>query len=157
MTDAVKPFRILPRVVPETEHVWRGGADGVLRVLRCQGRDCRYWIHPPSPICPVCLGRDLAPEATSGRAVVHTFTVNHQPWIPTMDPPYVIAIVELPEQAGLRFTTNLVGVAPDDVTIGMPVHVVFDHHDDDGYEVWLPLFEPEAGNGATDGGPNATR
>ena len=135
-------FRVLPRVTPETEHVWRGGADGHLHVLRCQA--CGTWIHPPAPICPSCLGRDVAPEAVSGRGVVHTFTINHQPWIPTFDPPYVVAIVALDEQEGLRLTTNLVDVEPDAVRIGMRVRVVFEHRDDNGYEVWLPLFTPDA-------------
>jgi len=130
------PFRLLPRVTDENEHFWTGGADGALRFLRCQS--CRWWVHPPSPVCPRCLNRTLLPEAVSGRAVVHTFTVNHQPWYPGLDPPYVVAIVELPEQTGLRLTTNLVGCAPEAVTIGMEVQVVFEHHED----VWLPLFEP---------------
>ena len=38
-------------------------------------------------------------------------------------------------------TTNLVDVVPDDVHSGMPVEVVFDHHDD----VYLPLFRPATG------------
>ena len=101
---------------------------------------------PAGPVCPRCLGTDLAPEATSGRAVVHTFTVNHQPWFPGLDPPYVVAIVELPEQEGLRLTTNIVGCEPDDVRIGMPVRVTFEHYDD----VWLPFFEPDPE--ARDGG-----
>jgi uncharacterized OB-fold protein len=142
MTEAAeKPFRILPRVTPDNEHFWRGGRDGLLQILRCQ--TCGYWIHPPSPICPECLNTDLAPEATTGRAVIATFTVNHYPWIPGFDPPYVIAIVELPEQVGLRLTTNIVGCTPDEVSSGMDVHVVFDHYDDNGYEVWLPMFEPD--------------
>jgi len=140
MTEFSEAFRILPRVTPETEHFWRGGAEGKLQFLRCA--DCGTWIHPPSPVCPTCLSRNIAVEAASGRAVVHTFTINHQPWIPTFDPPYVVAIVELPEQADLRLTTNLVGIEPDAVWIGMPVRVVFEHRNDNGYEVWLPLFEP---------------
>jgi uncharacterized OB-fold protein len=131
------PFRVLPLVTPQNEHFWTGGASGELRFLRC--RACRHWIHPPAPICPACLGRDLAPEPVSGRAEVATFTVNHQPWIPGFDPPYVVAIVELPEQRGLRLTTNLVGCAPEAVRIGMPVRVVFEQHED----VWIPLFEPD--------------
>jgi len=133
-------FRILPAVDPDNEHFWRGGRDGELRFLRCG--DCGYFIHPPAPICPECLSRSVAPEAVSGRGVVHTFTVNHQLWIPTFDPPYVVAIVALEEQDGLRLTTNIVGCAPDDVFIGLPVRVRFEHRDDNGYEVWLPLFEP---------------
>src|SRR5262249_42153935 len=83
--------------------------------------------------------KDVVPEAASGRAVVHTFTVNWQAWYPKLDPPYVVAIVDLPEQDGLRLTTNLVGVEPDDVHIGMPVRVVFEAGDG----VWLPFFEPD--------------
>ena len=130
-----QPFRVLPRVTDENRHFWTGGADGELRFLRC--RACGWWLHPPAPICPSCLSRDLGVEAVSGRATVHTFTVNHQPWYPGLDPPYVVAIVELPEQPGLRLTTNLLGCAPEDVTIGMDVRVCFEQYDD----VWLPFFE----------------
>ena len=31
----------------------------------------------------------------------------------------------------------------------MPVRVTFDHYDDDGYEVWLPMFEPDPDADAT--------
>ena len=67
--------------------------------------------------------------------------MNHQPWIPGFDPPYVVAIVEIDEQASVRLMTNIVGCAPDDVRIGMPVQVTFEQHDD----VWVPRFEPVAG------------
>lgn len=131
-------FRILPLVDERNAHFWTGGADGALRFLRCGA--CRYWIHPPAPLCPVCLGRDVAPEAVGGRARVATYTVNHQRWIPGFEPPYVVAIVELEEQPGLRLTTNLVGCDPESVRIGMPVRVVFEERDG----VWIPLFEPAA-------------
>ena len=39
--------------------------------------------------------------------------------------------------------TNLVNVEPGEVEIGMPVRVVFEHHPDDGGDVWIPLFEPD--------------
>lgn len=132
-----KPFRLLPQVGPENEHFWRGGREGELRFLRCGA--CAHYVHPPSPLCPECLGRELAPEAVSGRAVVHTYTLNHQRWIPGFEPPYLVAIVELEEQKGLRLTTNLVNCEPDDVEIGMAVRVVFE---DVGEDVFLPLFEP---------------
>jgi uncharacterized OB-fold protein len=135
-TEAPRPFRVLPAVLPENEHFWTGGAEGELRLLRCTA--CRYWIHPPQPVCPNCLSKELAVEAASGRATVFTYTVNWQPWIPTFDPPYVVAIVELPEQEGLRLTTNIVGCEPDDVSIGMAVEVEFLDYDG----VFLPLFRP---------------
>ena len=133
-----KPFRLLPQVTPENEHFWHGGADGELRFLRCGS--CRYYVHPPAPLCPECLSRDLSAETVSGRAVVHTFTLNHQAWIPGFDPPYLVAIVELEEQEGLRLTTNLVKCEPENVSIGMRVKVLFE---DVGDDVYLPLFEPD--------------
>ena len=135
---ADQPFRLLPRLTPQTEHFWTGGAEGELRILRCQ--DCGYWLHPPGPICPICLTKNLAPEATSGRATVHAYTINHQPWYPGLDPPYVVAIVELPEQEALRLTTNLVGIEPEEVHTDLLVEVVFEQYDD----VWLPFFGPVA-------------
>ena len=54
--------------------------------------------------------------------------------------PYVIAIVELPEQEGLRFTTNVVNCVPEDVMIGMPVRVLFEQYD----EIYVPVFEPDS-------------
>lgn len=135
--EAPRPFRVVPAVTPENEHFWLGGEHGELRFLRCD--DCGWWIHPPAPVCRRCLSRSIHVEAASGRATVFTFTVNHQPWYPNLDPPYVVAIVELPEQEGLRLTTNIVGVAPDEVFIGMAVRVVFEQYE----EAWLPFFEPD--------------
>ena len=74
-----KPFRPLPLVTSENEHYWTGGAAGELRFLRCTS--CRHYIHPPSPICPQCLSKELEVEAVSGRAELLTYTVNHQAWL----------------------------------------------------------------------------
>jgi len=131
-------FRLLPEVTPETEHFWRGGSRGELVFLRCAS--CAYYIHPPSPVCPNCLGRDQKPEAVSGRGTVVTFTVNHQVWNPLVATPYVIALVEIDEQPGLRLLTNIVECAPEDVKIGLRVRATFLEKED----VFFPLFAPEA-------------
>lgn len=130
------PFRVLPRLDADNEFFWTSGADGKLRFLRCTM--CGYYLHPPGPVCPRCLTKSLQPEVVSGRATVATFTVNHQPWIPTYEPPYVIALVEIDEQPSVRLMTNLVDCGIDDVSIGMRVEVTFEHNDD----VWIPLFRP---------------
>jgi uncharacterized OB-fold protein len=129
-------FRVLPRVTAGDRHFWTGGADGELRILRCQ--DCGFWIHPPKPRCPECLSSAVSPETTGGRGTVYTFTLNHQPWNPTYEHPYVIAVVELDEQPNLRVTTNIHDCDPQDVHIGMPVEVTFLEVED----VWLPMFRP---------------
>ena len=131
-----RPFRVLPRVTDQNRHFWTGGAQGKLQFLRC--RPCGSFVHPPAPLCPACLSRDVIASAVSGRARVLTVTLNHQPWVPAPDHPYAIAIVEIEEQPGLRLMTNVVNCPPEAVTIGMSVRVVFERHDD----VYVPLFEP---------------
>jgi hypothetical protein len=129
------PFRVLPQLDEENRFFWTSGQDGRLRFLRCQA--CGYYLHPPIPRCPECGGRDVGPEAVSGRGEVFSFTVNHHPWDGGTEP-YTIAVVAFPEQTDLRMTSNVVGCPPDDVRIGLPVQVTFEQHD----EVWVPVFEP---------------
>jgi uncharacterized protein len=129
-------LRLLPRLDDDVAFFWTAGADGVLRLQRCH--DCGFFVHPPGPVCPRCLSRNLGPDAVSGRGRVETFTVNYQQWIPGSDP-YIIAWVSIDEQPDVRLTTNLVDVEPEDVRVGMPVRVVFEHKDD----VWIPLFTPD--------------
>ena len=133
MTDSV--FRVLPTLDEPSAFFWTSGADGKLRFLRCSA--CAYLIHPPAPICPSCHGRDAAPTEVSGRGVVHSFTVNHQSWDGTADP-YVIGLVTIDEQDDVRLTTNIVGIDPDAVRIGMRVEVLFE----DYAPVFIPVFRP---------------
>jgi hypothetical protein len=126
---------MLPRLDEANRPFWTGGADGELLIRFCPA--CDRWVHPPSLDCPRCAGTTEA-RPVSGRGTVFTFTINEQPFHPDVDPPYNIAVVTLDEQDDLRLATNLVGVEPGDIEIGMPVHVVFEPHD----EIWVPLFEP---------------
>jgi hypothetical protein len=128
-------FRVLPRLDDDNRFFWTGGEDGTLRFLRCQS--CQQFVHPPVPVCPACLGRKLAPEPVSGRATVHSFTVNVQEWIPGSES-YVIGLVSIDEQPDVRLITNLVDCDPDAIEIGSAVEVVFEHQED----VYLPLFRP---------------
>jgi uncharacterized OB-fold protein len=132
--------RLLPEVTADSAAFWTGGADGRLMVYRCHS--CTRFFHPPVGACFRCRSRDVGPEAVSGRAVVASFTVNHHPWFGATYPtPYVIGLVELAEQADTRLTTQIVDCEPDDVYIGMPVQVDFEHHED----VWVPVFRPAEG------------
>lgn len=128
--------KTLPVLTPLNAWFWTSGRDGRLSILRCCA--CSAWIHPPAPICPECLGRDLNPEPVSEHGVIEGFTVNHQPWNPHDVVPYVIAIVSLNDCPGVRLTTNIVDSSPDLIRIGMPVRVAFEQCED----VWLPLFTP---------------
>jgi len=130
--------RKLPLVTPDTAAFWQGGEQGRLMVYHCTG--CSRWFHPPAPVCPHCNALSVSPKQVSGRGQVATFTVNHQAWTPELAPPYVVAIIELDDQPGLRVLSNVVGIDPAQVHIGMPVQVRFEQQED----VWLPLFEPQA-------------
>lgn len=134
--------RQLPALEPDTEFFWTAGAEGRLKISRCQA--CGCWQHPPLPRCPKCQG-EVAPEPVSGRGRVATFTVNEQPWVPGLQVPFVFAAVELAEQAELYVFTNIVGCPPEAVRTGMPVEVIFEQHG----ELFLPLFQP---TGAADAG-----
>jgi uncharacterized OB-fold protein len=131
------PRNHLPALTAENAFFWRSGERGVLRFMRCQA--CGHYIHPPLPICAVCKSREVRDEAVSGRGTVLTYTINHQVWEAGLEAPYVIAIVEMDEQSGLRLTSNIVNCDIQAVAIGMRVQVLFERCVD----VWLPLFEPD--------------
>lgn len=134
--DALNAVFPVPQVNHDNEAFWTGGRHGELRIARCT--DCGYYIHPPSPRCPRCLGDDVEPVPVGGRGRVYTYTVNRRAWSPGLEVPYVIAIVELDEQPDLRLMTNIVGCEPDQVVIGMPVQVEFREQG----EVYAPVFRP---------------
>jgi len=131
--------RKLPLLNAETRPFWTGGQTGELRISRCA--DCDRYFHPPAPVCRHCTGLNVVPTPVSGHGKVLTFTVNHQAWTADLADPYVVAIIELEEQEGLRFLSNVVNCPPEDVEIGMAVTVVFENVED----VWIPLFEKAAG------------
>lgn len=124
----------LPVVAFEDEPFWTGGADGRLLIIRC--RPCGWWIHPPRPACARCRSTDVGPESVSGQGTIYSYTVNHQAWAPGLEVPYVLVVVDLDEQDGLRLTSRLVD-PPTDVAVGDRVEVRFQQAADD---VWLPLF-----------------
>jgi uncharacterized OB-fold protein len=131
------PMRIPPALDPVNQAYWTGGSEGKLLISHCQ--DCGWWNHPPTTICRACLSDRVLPEPVSGRGTVFTYTINHHAWSPTATAePYVIAIVELDEQPGLRQITNVINCPIDQVHIGQRVEVVFRALAD----VALPLFEP---------------
>ncbi|MEB3031225.1 OB-fold domain-containing protein [Mycolicibacter sp. MYC340] len=126
-------------MLPELDEVsapyWTGGAVGELRIAHCGS--CRSYLHPPRGACPDC---DAALEfrTVSGNGTLFTFTVNYQQFHPDVPTPFVIALVELDEQPGLRVATNIVDCDPAAVVSGMPVRVRFEEHG----EVFVPVFAP---------------
>lgn len=134
MSKSVK--RPLPMLTEQNRFFWTSGEDGKLRFLQCS--DCQNYIHPPSPVCDKCLSMEQDVVAVSGRATLAAVTVNHQMWIPTIEPPYIVGIVEIEEQDSVRLTTNIVRCDETDLKIGMALEVEFEECED----VFLPMFRP---------------
>jgi len=114
-------LRMRPVRNQDTAFFWEGIDAGELRIQRCRG--CSTLRHPPSPACPSCQSLDWDAVQASGRGMVYSFVVMHNPEIPPFDYPNLIALVELDE--GTRLVSNLVGVSRHQVKIGMPVAVEF--------------------------------
>ena len=115
------------------------GADARLRLQFCE--PCGRWAMPTEPSCPDCDGVLLDRDA-SGNGTVFTYTVNHHPFNPALPVPYVIAIVELVEQAHLRLAANIIDCQPDSVTVGMPVVARLDAGAKVADVVSVPAFAP---------------
>jgi uncharacterized OB-fold protein len=102
---------------------------------------CRRFVHPPIQTCPGC-DAVLSFAPVSGDGVVFTYTVSHQQFHPDVPTPFVIALVELVEQPGLRLVTNIVDCDVEAVYSGMPVHARFER---DG-AAFVPVFAPQRPN-----------
>ena len=113
----------LPHVTALARPFWEGTRRHELCLQRC--RVCGTFQFPPQVLCRGCLSEDVEWTASSGKATVYSFVVQHRPATPafTDDLPYVVAVVELAE--GPLMLTNIVGCPPDEVRVGMPVEVSF--------------------------------
>jgi hypothetical protein len=114
----------LPEPSAVTQPFWDGARAGRLLLQRCDA--CRRWVWYPRPFCPGCGGTRLDWQPASGRGTLYSYTIARRAPIPTFegDVPYVIAIVELEE--GPHFTSNVVGIAPEKLRVGMPLVAAFD-------------------------------
>jgi uncharacterized OB-fold protein len=125
-----------PAVNPETRPFWEATAEGRLLLRRCL--DCRSVIWYPRTMCPQCASLRTEWFEAAGRGRIYSYTVNHRgEGAYQGSAPFVLAYVELAE--GPRMMTNIVGVDPAELAVGLPVEVVF-HDTGDG--VALPRFRP---------------
>jgi hypothetical protein len=133
---AARP-RPKPAVTHDNRFFWEGVAQRELRIQRCNG--CGRLQHPPGPMCAGCRGLDLGFVRSQGRGTIYSFVFVHHPSPPPFEYPNAVVLVELTE--GTRLVSNLVGVAHEDVRIGMPVEVEFAEVEPGR---WLPRFRPAA-------------
>ncbi|AUW60035.1 DNA-binding protein [Sphingobium sp. SCG-1] len=120
-------------------YFWTSGRVGKLQIRRCG--ECGTYHHPYQGACHICGSRNVGPREVSGRGTVVAVTINHQPWFPGVPVPYVLALVELEEQASIRLMTNLPGVSVEEAKPGMQVEVCFEQHG----EIYVPQFRKAGG------------
>jgi uncharacterized OB-fold protein len=125
----------IPAITPDMQPFYDAAKRHELVVQRC--RQCGTYRFPVREICSNCLSRDAEWAKVSGAGEVFSYNVMHQVYHPGFadEVPYAVVLVKLKE--GAKMNANLLGVAPHDIKIGMPVKVVFEDITD---EVTLPKF-----------------
>lgn len=118
---------------PVSVPFWRGCRSRELRYQRCA--DCDTPNFPPTENCRQCLSTELSWRSSAGAGEIYSWTVVYRPVSPQFDPPYAPAIVTLDE--GYQMLTNIVGVEPGKLAIGMRVRVQYQDLEED---LTLPYF-----------------
>jgi hypothetical protein len=129
-----------------SEPFWAAAAEGTLCIQRCAR--CERLQYPPEITCQRCHSDELGYAAVSGQASVYSFAevdrAFHDGFAAEL--PYLVALVALDEDPGVRMFTNLVDVEAGSVEVGMAVSVTFRSVGD----AVLPMFRP-AGAGPVAG------
>lgn len=137
MSGTDLPPQPLPDV--DTEGFWKATAEGRLALCRCT--ECRRWQHPPLERCGKC-GGPTAFEDTSGRGRLYSYIVERRGSVTgyLAELPYVVGLIELDDQPGLRLPALLPDLGPEDVEIGAEMAVDFVPLAGGSYV--LPVFRP---------------
>lgn len=129
--------RLEPPVSQGSEPFWEGTRQRQLQLPWCTA--CERPFFYPRAFCPRCLGNAIEWRQAAGTGSVYAFTIDHR-----VDgiafaagSPFVVGLVELDE--GVRLMTNVVGCAPAEVRVHMPVTVCWEPLSDGRH---LPLFSP---------------
>jgi uncharacterized OB-fold protein len=103
--------------------------DAELVYQRCTS--CSNAVFPLRTLCPHCAGEDLVLEVSARRGTLYSFTTQHRAAHPHFaeDVPYSLGLVDLDE--GIRVFASVDGIAPEDLTVGMPVELGFETQDDE--------------------------
>lgn len=122
MTSTLEWTGPLPQQTAETKPYWDAAASGTLLLQRCE--DCTKFQYPYRGFCCHCWHGKISDYASSGDGVVWTHsTVYFNRSAGSTGEPYCVAVVEV--EGGIRVVSNIVGIDPESVHIGMPVTVDF--------------------------------
>lgn len=119
------------------EQFWAHCAKGMLGFQRCL--ECGTWRHIPRFMCANCGSDAWDWRESSGRGEVYTWTVCYMPMSSEFETtfPYAVLVVEMEE--GVRITAGLRELDYEELSIGLPVEVVFEPLANGDQ---LPFFRP---------------
>ena len=111
-----------------------------LVINRCG--DCGTWIYPHRPMCPKCLSWNVTPTEVSGRGKLYMYTLLQQSRDPDkpLTEPMQVAAIELAEQVGLRYLSQVVDCPLEALHHDMPVELTWTEH---AGRTW-PAFRPRS-------------
>lgn len=133
-TPLAKP---VPEPTSETQPYWDGCKNHELRIQKCKA--CGHYQFYPRIYCTACMSDAVEWVKASGHGTVLSFTTVYRPVTKAFadDVPYVVALITLDE--GPQMMSNIVGCAPESVTIGMAVEATFEDWTE---EITVPKFKP---------------
>lgn len=123
---------------------YRGLMDGKFLFNRCQ--DCGRWIYPHRPMCPQCLSWNVSAQEVSGRGKLYMFTLIQQSRDPDqpLEEAMQLAAIELVEQPGLRYLSQVVDCPAETLRHDMPVALTWIDVQGRRWPAFRPSAEAEA-------------
>jgi uncharacterized OB-fold protein len=129
---------------PATRAFWRAAGRRELVIPRCAA--CSSWNWYPRQECKRCGGSRMPWTPVSGRGTLFSWAVVRRALVaPFADRvPYVTGLVALEEDPSVRVVSLLVDCEPPDLSIDLPVRVVFRPLVFPGVsrQVLAPMFAP---------------
>lgn len=117
---------LLPQPDSVTQPWWDAMRRHELAIQSCA--QCASLSHPPRPVCAECGSEEREWRVMSGAGTIYSFVVVHRAPLPQWrgEAPYNIVLVSLDDAPHIRLHGNVVGAAPADLQVGLPVTAVFD-------------------------------
>jgi hypothetical protein len=94
-------------------------ATSQIRFQQCTA--CGFRRYPPAPVCPECLASESEWMPDDGVGAIWSYCVYHRAFDPAFSGavPYNVVLVEL--DSGPRMISNVLGIEPSDLRIGLRV------------------------------------
>lgn len=112
----------IPPIIWDNMGYWEGINRHELVFQRC--KECGTWRHPPRPVCPKCRSFEKEWAPSTGKGAVYSWVTYQESPHPGFKTPYSVVLLEMEE--GVRLVSNMVDIKPEEISIGMPVEVVFE-------------------------------